>query len=219
MFFGRFKKPEKQEQAKPAAPVKPAAPSAIVDPDEFFKNMGRKREIPKEVAKIDTPEVTGLREKPLEAPGSTIKNLGEINTDNLIDKTLVEDDFVKGDINVINEELIDLDNFVLKEDPNKPKAPVRVEAPKPIDPEDFFKNMGRRRETPKEVVNIAVPEVTGLREKPAEAPVSTLGSINDEINTDGLADKNLLPDVFTHGDIRTIDESKIDISSLRAEEM
>lgn len=68
----------------PDAPAQPAPMAAFDpnDPDAFFKAIDRKANRRQKFA-IDVPEVTGLREDPLAAPGDTVAeiDLSLINTD------------------------------------------------------------------------------------------------------------------------------------------
>lgn len=88
-------------------------------------------------------------------------------------------------------------------------TPVTAPAPKPaaapanpVNADDFFKGMGRKPKSPRA---IDTPEVTGLREAPAPAPVSTLPDLGVKtIETDGLADKTLMQDDTNYGDIDEI---------------
>ena len=61
-----WNKPQSDTPAPSPAPV--SSPSKIVDADDFFKDMGRKPKLPKDLASIETPEVTGLREGPAPVP-------------------------------------------------------------------------------------------------------------------------------------------------------
>lgn len=92
---------------------------------------------------------------------------------------------------------------------NKPVSqPTASTVKQPIDADDFFKDMGRKKAPPKAVNEIESPEITGLREAPPPRPDSTLPMI-DSVSTDALRDKTL--DVTEGlGNIKTVDVSKTD---------
>ena len=71
----------------------PVQKSGVLDADDFFKDMGRKKKPAEVKAEIESPEIVGLREEPEEAAPSTLDDIGisEINTDGLPDKTLLDD--------------------------------------------------------------------------------------------------------------------------------
>ena len=211
----------KKQPAKPApAAPKPASQtvSAPSNPDDFFKNMGRRREQPKVVKEIETPEVTGLREAPLAAPGSTIKNViaDELAAENLADKTLYDDSFVHGDINEVVTGGMDVDAAFEQEAVMKAQKLAEPEKPKiMVDPDDFFKDMGRRKKR-RDDEPIESPEITGLREAPEPPPVSAISGLEaDTSAAENLRDKTVFDDSFVHGDINEIDITKLDMSSLR----
>lgn len=71
-----------------------------------------------------------------------------------------------------------------------------------VDPDDFFKDMGRKPKTPKveTKVEIESPDIVGLREAPLPVPPSTLTELDTaDIVTDGLIDKRALDDGLYHG--------------------
>ncbi len=214
MFFKNKK--ENTAVQSVSAPVSSSEPQKFVNPDDFFKDMGRKRQIPKEVKSIDTPEVTGLREAPLAAPGSTIHNIiaDEQKAEELADKTIPDPTITYGDINGVITGEMDVDAELAQQAAEKQ---AKKDAPKAmIDPEDFFRDMGRKKKEPKEVREIVTPEVTGLRENPAEAPDSVFDNIpTDESMTDSLADKTIPEAGVVYGDINGLDTGNIDLSSLR----
>ncbi len=183
-----------QAPAPTAAPSAPkSAPAAFVDADDFFKDMGRKPKLPKDLASIETPEVTGLREGPAPVPECTLSDYAnEIDTDGLIDKAALDD----GQYHGYMEDRPTDEEVAAKEE----AAARKAEANKPAfnDPDDFFKGMGRKK-TPKELAQIETPEVTGLREGPAPVAECTLADFTAEINTDGLIDKTALDDGQYHG--------------------
>ncbi|MBQ4363342.1 MAG: hypothetical protein II782_05015 [Oscillospiraceae bacterium] len=192
-------------------PVTPAPTVSYpsVDPDDFFKDMGRKPKAPKGLVDITSPEITGLREKPLEAPGSTIKdNDMPIDTDTLTDKTLLPPDPEHAHIRTINTETIDTTVI--------PKEEKIFREEKPLSADDFFKDLDRKR--PRSI-DIDLPEVDGvLRAEPIPHHVTDIGDAEvDESAVEALHDKSGdVPD-FVVGDINLVDVSHLDMSSLRAE--
>ncbi len=91
-----------QEVPQPAAPTATAQTSApkFVDPDDFFKDMGRRPKVQKNQneTEIESPEITGLREAPLPDPENTLTGLDTANiaTDGLIDKAALDDGMYHG---------------------------------------------------------------------------------------------------------------------------
>ena len=113
-FFGK-----KKPAPAPAAPKKSVP---VVDADDFFKDMGRKPKKPTDLQMIDLPEITGLRERPLEPPGSTIKNAVEVSTDGLADKTLEVTPGL-GNVKGISSDSIDT-TVIPKEEASTPAEPA-----------------------------------------------------------------------------------------------
>lgn len=93
-----------QEPVQPAAPVKPAAPAQtsapkFVDPDDFFKDMGRRPKVQKtDETTVESPEITGLREAPPPPPENTLAGLDTANivTEGLVDKAALDDGLYHG---------------------------------------------------------------------------------------------------------------------------
>lgn len=84
---------DEEVAAKEAAAARKAAANqpAFNDPDDFFKDIGKKK-LPKDLAAIDTPDVVGLREGPAPVAECTLADFtAEINTDGLIDKAALDD--------------------------------------------------------------------------------------------------------------------------------
>ncbi len=199
-FFGK-----KKPAPAPAAPKKSVP---VVDADDFFKDMGRKPKKPTDLQMIDLPEITGLRERPLEPPGSTIKNAVEVSTDGLADKTLEVTPGL-GNVKGISSDTIDT-TVIPKEE--------RIDTGRARTADDFFRNMGRKAAVTE---SLEVPEVTGLRERPEEH-ADTLGGValtaTVEEEVDELPDKNIRRTDIVYGDIGGVDVSAIDLSSLRGDE-
>ena len=211
---------ENTTTAKPAS----AAFRQPVDADDFFKDMGRKPKPKKIEFDIDVPEVTGLREAPLPAPGSTINN---INTDSeaaeqLEDKTIYAHPEELGNINTLDTSSFNAEDIL----PDKTLEPSRfvpfevpVEETKPtdpLDPDSFFKDIDRRRALKRIKTSVEVPEITGLRDAPAESPESHINDLDTSaLNTDGLADKTTSNDDFIHGNISALSSESIDTGVLR----
>lgn len=216
MFFFQKKKdePAPKNDPKPAT----AQPRPVVNADDFFKDMGRKKETPKEVKPIDIPEVTGLREFAPAAPESTINviDTAAVSTDILADKTLVEMGDGYGDISSV-EAVDDIDTMIEREKSEKAARTAAIaaaEAAKPLSADDFFKDMGKRAKR-RDDEPIDHVEIIGLRDAPPVPAVNTISSFADEIPTDGLRDKtNDIPQIS--GDINEIDISSLDMSSLRS---
>ncbi|MBQ5329858.1 MAG: hypothetical protein J6F31_01265 [Oscillospiraceae bacterium] len=201
-LFGFGKKKE-----EPLPKVSPVSSVSNVDPDEFFKNMGRKPKTPKGVAEISVPEVAGhLREEPLPRPKSTIKSFAqEINTDGLVDKSALAPAEDRGDIRLIDTTRLNTDVI--------PKEEKIYREPKELSADDFFKDLDRKRPAK---IDIDVPEVTGLREGPAPQYKTEIGdAFADTKAAEALKDKTTAPLGFVTGDINTIDVTKLDMSVLR----
>lgn len=205
LFFGNNKS---QSSPKPD-PVPAAKISHPADADDFFKDMGRKPKKREVNVNIESPEIVGLREEPLPPPGSTIKNIASVSTDELIDKTNYDDGFIHGNIRVVNTASLDVDE-ALSRDKEKKSADLSEKVINSQNPDDFFKDIDRRRNRVR--ADIAVPEVTGLREAPLPPPDSSIRNIAD-VNTDGLIDKT---GVITEGlgNIWEIDTGSIDADIL-----
>lgn len=188
-----WNKPQSAAPAPSPAPV--SSPSKIVDADDFFKDMGRKPKLPKDLASIETPEVTGLREGPAPVPECTLTDYeNEINTDGLIDKAALDD----GQYHGFMEDRPSDEEVAAKEAAAAKKAAAAAEEAF-VDPDDFFKDMGKKPKLPKELAQIETPDVVGLREGPAPVAECTLADFTAEINTDGLVDKAALDDGQYHG--------------------
>lgn len=104
-----------------------------------------------------------------------------------------------------------------------PSAPVKK--PAAVNSDDFFADLDRKakaRPAKKAVVeaDVAVPEVTGLREKPLEAAPDALSGIStDTVDTSGLVEDNPYIDKnAVYGDLDEIDISAVDTSGLRDEQ-
>lgn len=207
LFFGTKK--------NDTAPVSPSPASGLNQPvnaDDFFKDMGRKPKKREVDVNIESPEIVGLREEPLPPPGSSIKNIAEQSTDGLADKSGFDDSFIHGNIVTVNTDVIDVDDALARERAEK----ARLKEEKMLasqNPDDFFKDIDRRKNRVK--ADIAVPEVTGLREAPLPPPGSAIRNIAD-VSTDGLIDKT---GIVTEGlgNISEVDIGAIDTSVLRPE--
>ncbi|MGN1415227.1 MAG: hypothetical protein ACI4XF_00145 [Oscillospiraceae bacterium] len=102
-----------------------------------------------------------------------------------------------------------------------PSAPVKK--PAVVNSDDFFADLDRKAKTrpaKKIEADVAVPEVTGLREKPLEAAPDALSGIStDAVDTSGLVEDNPYIDKnAVYGDLAEIDISAIDTSGLRDEQ-
>lgn len=102
-----------------------------------------------------------------------------------------------------------------------PAAPVKK--PAVVNSDDFFADLDRKAKTrpaKKVETDVAVPEVTGLREKPLEAAPDALSGIStDAVDTSGLVEDNPYIDKnAVYGDLAEIDISAIDTSGLRDEQ-
>lgn len=202
------------------------APVANVSADDFFKDIDNRKKRPKKVDDtIEVPEVTGLRDAPPPPPKSTLKNMDTPDTEGLRDKIADPDVFVRGDIVGAGESSADTESLPDKTEDITPWSEEKEEqrrAKKVLDPtsaEDFFSDIDRRKNRRGRVdPNIAVPEVTGLREEPAAPAVSRIAGTADNIDTEGLRDKTLHPDVFVRGNINVIDTGSLSTDSLRAEQ-
>lgn len=206
--------------AKPAS----AAFRQPVDADDFFKDMGRKPKPKKPEFDIEAPEVTGLREAPLPAPGSTINN---INTDSeaaeqLEDKTVCAHPEELGNINTLDTSSFNADD-ILPDKTLEPSRFVPFEVPEeeakpsdPLDPDSFFKDIDRRRALKRIKTSVEAPEITGLRDAPAKAPQSDINDLDTSVlSTDGLADKTITDESFIHGNISELNSESIDTGILR----
>lgn len=97
----------KTERTAPAeASDEPAVKTGgAVDADDFFKDMGRKSKKKEENVNIESPDIVGLREAPEPVLPSTLDDIGidvgEINTDILPDKTLLDDGLYHGTLQSI----------------------------------------------------------------------------------------------------------------------
>lgn len=200
-----------KSEPKPAAePVNP--PSASIDPDDFFKDMGRKPKQPKPAEvkeEIESPEIVGLREAPEEAAPSTLADIdiGAVDTDILPDKTLLDDGLYHGTLADI-EGTVDTDSlpdYVPRGLPEETSAAAPEQKSGVLDADDFFKDMGRKKKSAEVKAEIESPEIVGLREAPEEVAPSTLDDIGlSGINTDGLPDKTLLDDGHYHGTLESV---------------
>ncbi|WP_432649433.1 hypothetical protein [Huintestinicola sp.] len=207
LFFGTKKNDTASVSPSPAPGL-----NQPVSADDFFKDMGRKPKKRETDVNIDCPEIVGLREEPLPPPGSSIKNIAEMSTDGLADKSGFDDSFIHGNIVTVNTDVIDVDDALAREKAEK----ARLKEEKLLasqNPDDFFKDIDKRRNRVKS--DIAVPEVTGLREAPLPPPDSAIRNIAD-VSTDGLIDKT---GIVTEGlgNISEIDIGAIDTSVLRPE--
>lgn len=102
-----------------------------------------------------------------------------------------------------------------------PSAPVKK--PAVVNSDDFFADLDRKAKTrpaKKVEADVAVPEVTGLREKPLEAAPDALSGISTEaVDTSGLVEDNPYIDKnAVYADLAEIDISAIDTSGLRDEQ-
>lgn len=214
-----FNRKKEEAAAAASANAPKSAPSSstgkYVDPDDFFKDLDRKSKAqqpdttkeplqPKEPApEVEPPEITGLREEPETAPPSSMT---DVETDEkaayaLRDKTAEDDGAYHGNMNDVD-------------------PPEKIEIPKPVhaqpkreeaksafsDPEDFFKNMGRRNNSPKEPEDeVAPPEITGLREKPEVVPPSSMTNVDtDEVPILNLRDKSADDDGAYYGNMSNV---------------
>lgn len=104
--------------------------------------------------------------------------------------------------------------------PSAPSAPAK---PARVNSDDFFADLDRRAKTrpaKKVEADVAVPEVTGLREKPLEAAPDALSGIStDAVDTSSLVEGNPYIDKnAVYADLAEIDISAIDTSGLRDEQ-
>lgn len=180
-----------------------------INADDFFKDMGRKPKKTEVDANIAIPDIIGLRDEPLPPPGSTIKNIASVSTDDLIDKTDYDDGFIHGNIVTVNTSALDVDT-ALSRDKEKNNGELSERIMTSQNPDDFFKDIDRRRGRGK--TDIAVPEVTGLREEPLPPPRSTIRSVS-EISTDDLIDKTGIISEGL-GNISTVNTDLIDTDVL-----
>lgn len=110
--------PDKTEDVTPWSEEKEEQRRAkkVLDPtsaDDFFSDIDRRKNRRGRVnPNIDVPEVTGLREGPAAPAVIRIAGTAEnIDTEGLRDKTLHPDEFVRGDINVIDTERLSTDSL------------------------------------------------------------------------------------------------------------
>lgn len=201
-FFGKNKTKEEQ----PSAPVKPSAPAAAPKPagnapassapvsaDDFFGDLDRKKRKKEVKFDIDVPEVTGLREKPADAPEQIFNNVA---TETLSVSSLHEEGYVVGDMKNFRD--IAADTLAVEElrdkshdndipfDPDAPEVPTASAAFDPSDPDAFFSSIDRKKPK-RQKFAIDIPEVTGLREAPLVAEGDTVAEIDlSMISTDVL---------------------------------
>lgn len=224
-FFGKNQKEEKSSAPAPAP--KPAAePKKIVDADDFFKDMGRKpkaAEVKEPEASVDVPVVTGLREAPEPVLPS---NMNDLNTDELSigglrDKSAEDDGAYHGNMNDVDEDSLDMSSLDRKKSDEVTAAPETspaAETPSFLDPDDFFKDMGRKSKPAEVKETVDIPVVTGLREAPEPVLPSNMNDLDTgTLATDGLRDKSADDDGAYHGNMNDIDNVVIDTSSLRPE--
>lgn len=223
MFFFNKNKDNEIPVSKPSAPASSPI-SKPIDPDDFFKDMGRKPKPKKFDMSIAVPEITGLRDEPLPPPGSRINNIDtpEEEAQRLRDKNLMPDVFTRGDIRTADLSNVDTETMLI--DRTDPEAVAAYERAKdampsnPVSADDFFRDIDRRRKNRKVDISIDLPEVTGLRERPEEAPVSNINNLDTELlSTDRLRDKSADPRIEGYADINVVDLSRIDLSGLREE--
>lgn len=227
MFLFRKKKDEPAARSSPPQPQPapaPAAPAARVDAEDFFKQMERQSRAKRVHSDLAAPEVTGLRESPLPPPGSTIKNvnINALAVDNLRDKSVDRDNFMHGDIAVVNTEALDIDAALARrsrEERSADEAKAAAERSQkqfdPLDADSFFKDMGIKPRALRVEENILVPDIVGLREAPPPPEVSTINTVvSDERAVEGLIDKTTAPETFVRGDITVIDISAINTDIL-----
>jgi len=205
LLFGN----KKNTPPAPSPAAVSPAPAGPVDADDFFKDMGRKPKRRDVDVNIESPDIVGLREEPLPPPGSTIKNINSVSTDDLADKSGFDDSFIHGNIKTVNTEVIDVDNAFAMEKQQK-EANALAAMVNSQNPDDFFKDLDRKRNRVK--ADIAVPEVTGLREAPEPPPMIKIRNITD-VDTDGLIDKTTIVEEGL-GNISEIDLSAIDTDIL-----
>lgn len=223
-FFGK-----NQKEESPSAPVsasKPASePKKIVDADDFFKDMGRKpkaAEVKEPEASVDVPVVTGLREAPEPVLPS---NMNDLNTDELSigglrDKSAEDDGAYHGNMNDVDEASLDMSSLDRKKADEVAAEPEPSPAAEPasfVDPDDFFKDMGRKAKPAEVKETVDIPVITGLREAPEVVLPSNMNDLDTgALITDGLRDKSAEDDGAYHGNMNDIDKV-IDTSSLRPE--
>lgn len=100
-------------------------------------------------------------------------------------------------------------------------APAAQSAKMVVDPNDFFSDIDRKSAVKKKSAaavsaDVAIPEVTGLREAPLPAPECTIDNLSTgTLSTDGLVDKMANYDGAYHGNMSDIDETAISFESLR----
>lgn len=223
-FFGKNQK-EESHSAPVSAPKPAAEPKKIVDADDFFKDMGRKpkaAEPAEPEASVDVPVVTGLREAPEPVLPS---NMNDLNTDELSigglrDKSAEDDGAYHGNMNDIDEASLDMSSLDRKKSDEVTAEPEPSPAAKPasfLDPDDFFKDMGRKAKPAEVKETVDIPVITGLREAPEVVLPSNMNDLDTgALTTDGLRDKSAEDDGAYHGNMNDIDKV-IDTSSLRPE--
>lgn len=215
MIFGKNKSKDPEPLAFNSKPASEPAQmkNTNIDPDDFFKDMGRKPKQPKSAEikeDIESPEIVGLREAPEEVAPSTLTDIdvGAVDTDILPDKTLLDDGLYHGTLANV-EGTIDTDSlpdYVPRGLDDETSASSESEQKSgALDADDFFKDMGRKKKSAEVKAEIESPEIVGLREAPEEVAPSTLDDIGiSEINTDGLPDKTLLDDGHYHGTLESV---------------
>lgn len=217
MIFGKNKSKVSEPPAFKPEPGQtaetPPMKNGNVDPDDFFKDMGKKpkRQKAAEVREeIESPEIVGLREAPEEIAPSTLADIDidAVDTDILPDKTLLDDGLYHGTLADI-EGTVDTDSlpdYVPRGLPDEDSAAAASEQKNAsLDADDFFKDMGRKKKAAEVKAEIESPEIVGLREAPEEAAPSTLDDIGiSVINTDDLPDKTLLDDGHYHGTLESV---------------
>ncbi len=226
MFLFNKGKKNNESPAQNAVPSKPVSSGLkpIVNADDFFKDMGRKPKVKKAEFDIDVPEVTGLREAPPPAPESTINVIGTDSgaADMLEDKSVYAHPEELGNINTIDVSVLDTEN-VLPDKTLQPSRFVPFEIPEeeekaadPLDPDSFFRAMDKRRARKRIKTSVEAPEITGLRDAPAEAPHIDISNIDtSSVSTDALIDKSAAPEGEIYGNISALSSENIDTGSLR----
>ncbi|MGN0666480.1 MAG: hypothetical protein ACI4KF_08135 [Huintestinicola sp.] len=196
-LFGKNKKSDNT-----AAGAKPAASGtsqAAVSADDFFNDLDNKKKnkAPASID-IDLPEITGLREKPADAPE---KNFVDIDTDTMSmsglrtpeEAAAVVDMKDFSEISASEASLDALEDKSAIDFYFDPDAPDESETAAPVfdpsDPDAFFKNMGRKPK--KQRFGIDLPDVSSLREAPEEVPPDTL----TELDTSALSLDGLRPEM------------------------
>lgn len=190
---------------------KKSAPQAAVNPDDFFKDMGKKKPAaePVEVKEtVDIPEITGLREAPEAVLPS---NMNDLDTSDLVsataalrDKAAEDDGAYHGNMNDADESSLDM-SILERKKAETPPPVQKEEGSQPLTADDFFSNMGKKTKPVEIKEEIESPEIVGLRETPEVILPSNMNDLNtDTLTTNGLRDKTAEDDGTYHGSMSDV---------------